>query len=229
MMRKLGILALALFWCFGASAAINPGVINGTVHDSAGVPQMGAVVEILASSAAHAQTVLTDTRGAFTIAGLLPGLYTVKVTAPSFLPTIRESVHLQSGASLLLNVTLNTLFEAIQFVPRHKASASEDDDWRWALRSMANRPILRLADDQPLVVVQRSEDSSEGQLKARVSFIASSDGDSFSGSGVDANFQVEQSIFGTSVPLPPGGRSTANLAMHQSQRRHPRRLLARDA
>ena len=112
---------LALVCCLGASAAVNPGVITGTVHNSAGVPQMGAVVEILANSAARAKTVLTDTQGAFTIAGLLPGLYTVKVTAPSFLPTIRERVHLQSGASLLLNVTLNTLFEAIQLVPRHKA------------------------------------------------------------------------------------------------------------
>jgi hypothetical protein len=196
MMRKFGILVLAFVCCVGASAAVNPGVIAGTVRDSAGVPQMGAVVEILASSAARAQTVLTDTRGAFSIAGLLPGLYTVKVTAPSFLPTIRERVHLQSGASLLLNVTLNTLFEAIQFVPRHKASTDDDDDWRWALRSMANRPILRLADDQPLVVVQRSEDGSEGQLKARVSFIATSDGDSVSGSGVGTDFHVEQSIFG---------------------------------
>ena len=90
MKRKLGILALALICCLGASAAVNPGVIGGTVRDSTGVPQMGAVVEVLANSAAGAQTVLTDTRGVFSIAGLLPGFYTVKVTAPSFLPTIRE-------------------------------------------------------------------------------------------------------------------------------------------
>ena len=201
-MRKLGILALALLWCLGASAAVNPGIITGTVRDSSGVPQMGAVVEVLANSAARAQTVFTDTRGGFAISGLLPGLYTVKVTAPIFLPTIRERVHLQSGASLLLNVTLNTLFEAIQFVPRHKASANEDDDWRWALRSMANRPILRLADDHPLVVVQQGEGPSEGQLKARVSFIASSDGDAVGGSGVDTNFQVSQSIFGKGRSAP---------------------------
>jgi len=198
MTRKLGVLALALLWCLGASAAVNPGVIAGTVRDNAGVPQMGAVVEILANSAARTQTVLTDTRGAFNVAGLLPGLYTVKVTAPSFLPTIRERVRLQSGASLLLNLTLNTLFEAIQLVPRHKVTADTDDDWRWALRSMANRPILRLADDKPLVVVQRGEDSSARELKARVSFISGSDGDAFS--APNTNFQVEQSIFGRSAP-----------------------------
>src|SRR6266568_114298 len=193
MTRKLGILALAFVWCLGASAAVNPGVIAGTVRDTAGVPQMGAVVEVLSNSAARSQTALTDTKGAFALPGLLPGLYTIKVTAPSFLPTIRERVHLQSGASLLLNVTLNTLFEAIQLVPRHKPSADGDDDWRWALRSMANRPILRLAEDKPLVVVQRSEEA-ESQLKARVSFIAGSDGDALS--GTDTNFHIEQSIFG---------------------------------
>jgi hypothetical protein len=202
MTRKLAILALAFLWTLGASAAVNPGTISGTVRDTAGAPQMGAVVEILADSAARTQTVLTDTKGAFNIAGLLPGLYTIKVTAPSFLPTIREHVRLQSGATLLVNVTLNTLFEAIQLVPRRKASAESDDDWRWALRSMANRPILRLADDKPLVVVQNGEDASDGQLKARVSFIAGSDGDPFSSSAMGTNFQVEQSIFGKRSSIP---------------------------
>jgi hypothetical protein len=200
MTRKLGVLAFVLVWCFFASAAVNPGVIAGTVRDNAGVPQMGAVVEILANSAARTQTALTDTKGAFNIAGLLPGLYTIKVTAPSFLPTIREQVHLQSGANLLLNLTLNTLFEAIQLVPRHKTSANSDDDWRWALRSMANRPILRLADDKPLVVVQTSEDASDGELKARVSFMAGGDGDAFS--TPSTNFQVEQSVFGKGRSYP---------------------------
>jgi hypothetical protein len=202
MTRKLGILVLALIWCLGASAAVNPGTISGTVRDTSGAPQIGAVVEVLADSAARAQTILTDAKGTFSASGLLPGLYTIKVTAPSFLPTIRERVHLQSGASLLINVTLNTLFEAIQLVPRHKPSAEADDDWRWALRSMANRPILRLADDKPLVVVQRSEDAADGQLKARVSFIAGSDGDAFSSSALDTNFQVEQSIFGKRSSVP---------------------------
>ncbi len=72
---------------------------------------------------------------------------------------------------------MNTLFEAIQLVPRHRNSADADDDWRWALRSMANRPILRLIGDQPLVVVQRDSDGDEGVLKARVSFLSSTDGD----------------------------------------------------
>jgi len=198
-MRKVGFLALVLAWCLGASAAINPGTISGTVHDSAGAPQAGAVVELLAGPDAHTESAITNEKGVFTVHGLLPGLYTVKVTAPNFLPTIREQVRLQSGASLLLNITLSTLFEAIQLVPKHKDSANDDDDWRWALRSMANRPILRLADDKPLVVVQKTEDANDGQLKARVSFISGSD-DSFG--SMDTNFQVEQSLFGKKSMVP---------------------------
>jgi hypothetical protein len=203
MTRKLAILTLAFVWCFGvASAAVNPGVINGTVRDSTGTPQMGALVEIIASATPHSQTVITDPKGDFSITGLLPGVYTVKVSAASFLPTIREHVRLQSGASVLINVTLNTLFEAIQLVPKRRPVAAGDDDWRWALRSMANRPILRLADDEPLVVVQGSADDSDGQLKARVSFISSSDGDSFTTPGMDANFHIEQSVFGKRNAIP---------------------------
>ncbi len=75
---------------FAARCAIPPGC-----------PRLGAVVEVLANSASQIQTVVTDAKGSFTIAGLLPGIYTVRVTAPSFLPTIRERVRVQSGANLL--------------------------------------------------------------------------------------------------------------------------------
>jgi hypothetical protein len=166
------------------------------VHDSAGAPQPGAKVEILAGPEAKNQAATTDAKGLFAVSGLLPGVYTIKVSAPSFLPTIREQVRLQSGANLLINITLSTLFEAIQLVPRHKGSSATDDDWRWALRSMANRPILRLADDKPLIVVQKSDSDLEGRLKARVSFLSGADGEAFSSGGMDTNFQVEQSMFG---------------------------------
>ena len=193
MTRKLGILTMAMLCSLAASAAISPGAIRGTVRNTAGVPQLGAMVEVLANSADQVKMVVTDAKGSFSVAGLLPGIYTVRVTATSFLPTIRERVRVQPGANLLMNLTMNTLFEAIQMVPHHRNSAEADDDWRWALRSMANRPILRLVGDQPLVVVQRESDGDEGILKARVSFLSSTDGDSTTSSST--NFQVEQSIF----------------------------------
>ena len=55
------------------------------------------------------------------LTGLIPGNYDVHVSAPSFLPTLREDVVLAAGASKVLNITLNTLFEAVA----NAASAEE--------------------------------------------------------------------------------------------------------
>jgi hypothetical protein len=57
-----------------------------------------------------------------------------------------------------------------------------------------------LADDKPLVVVERGENASVGELKARVSFIAGSENDAFS--APSTNFQVEQSVFGKGRSAP---------------------------
>lgn len=194
MTRKLGPILVVLTLAVCASASVNPGKISGYVKNSAGVPQMGAVVEVLTS--ANAQTLYTDSRGFFTTSGLLPGTYLVKVTAPSFLPTIRENVRLESGASLVVNLTLNTLFEAVQILPARARTTEEHDDWKWTLRSASNRPILRVLEDGPLVVVSKSENEGDRVLKARVAFMAGNEGSGFgSAPDMSTNFAVEQSVF----------------------------------
>ena len=124
MFRKLGFLVVVAVmitavahtaWSETASGTIS-GAISGYVRDGSGAPQMGAAVEIL-DSAAQALKVFTDDRGFYSVASLLPGTYSVKVTAPSFLPSLREKIGLRAGAKLMVNVTLTTLFEAIQLVP----------------------------------------------------------------------------------------------------------------
>ena len=193
MFRKLGCLLVVLTFAAGASAAVNPGAISGYVRSSTGTPQMGAIVEVLSSgNPVQAQT---DANGYYSISGLLPGLYAVKVSAPSFLPSIREKINLASGANLVVNVTLNTLFEAIEMLPKKSTSPEDADDWRWTLRSMANRPVLRLDDDGPLVVVSQSERDEDKVLKAKVSFMAGNDGEAYSTPGMATNIQLEQSIF----------------------------------
>ena len=112
MTRMLGWLSTALLLCVCASAGVTPGSISGSVTDSSGIAQMGAMVEMLAVGTGQRVLAYTDAVGHFTFSGLTPGNYDIKVSAPSFLPTVREDVALASGAAKVVNVTLNTLFEA---------------------------------------------------------------------------------------------------------------------
>ena len=198
MTRKVGMLVVMLTLAMSASAGVTPGTISGFVKNSSGVPQMGAAVEVLTSAALQPKTLYTDARGFYSLAGLIPGTYNVKVSAPSFLPSLKEHVSIQPGASVVINVTLNTLFEAIQLVPQRGTNADDQDDWKWTLRSMSNRPILRLHDDGPLVVVSDANNENDRVLKASVSFLAGSDGQGFGGSSdMSTSFNMEQSLFGS--------------------------------
>jgi hypothetical protein len=178
------VVALSIPACAGERS----GAISGYVRDASGTPQMGALVEI-DGSAARTLTVFTDGAGFYSATDLLPGLYSIKVSAPSYLPSLREKVGLQPGSSLHLNITLNTLLNAIRVGPLR--GTADDDDWKWTLRSVANRPVLRVFDDPPAGAEQQDHD-----LKASLSFLAGSSATGYgSGSDVSTGFSVERSIF----------------------------------
>ena len=114
---------------------------------------MGASVEVTRLADGETLRAFTDTKGFFALAGLRSGKYAVRVSAPSFLPSLTQNLAMQSGASMVMHVTLNTLFEAVTMLPERKKPADDQDDWKWTLRSMSNRPILR--------VVERIADGGE--------------------------------------------------------------------
>src|SRR2546421_3327767 len=165
---KLGFLVIVVGSVIPVSAASKPGAISGYVRNSAGAPQMGAAVEVL-GSAFHSFKVFTDENGFYSASGVIPGVYSLKVSAPSFLPALRERVALRAGASVVVNVTLNTLFEAIQIGPMR--GPADDEDWKWVLRSSANRPILRMLPDGTAVTAANSEQNNR-DLKGALSFVA---------------------------------------------------------
>lgn len=172
---------------FSARAAERTGDVSGYVRDASGIPQMGAVVEIV-GTAARTLTVFTDGAGFYSATDLLPGLYTIKVSAASFLPAWRDKVGLRPGVSTHLNITLNTLLNALRVGPLR--GASDDDDWKWTLRSVANRPVLRVFDDPT------GTEKQDHDLKASLSFVAgSAEGGYGSGSDMSTGFSVERSIF----------------------------------
>ncbi len=196
MTRKLGWFVLVV--AFGATISLpaEAAKVSGYVKNTDGVPQMGAAVEILTGAVKTARTVYTNDRGFFAVSDLKPGTYNVKVTAPSFLPTLRENVNLQSNASIVLNLTLNTLFEAISLFPERKKANDDQDDWKWTLRSISSRPVLRVVHGDPLIVAQTHKDA----VRAKLAFVAGSRSAGF-GAGGDYGtaFQVDQSIFTTGM------------------------------
>lgn len=143
-----------------------PASVSGVIRDTQGTPQVGAMVQLLRSDASVVASSFTDLHGHFQIRRIDPGTYQLKAMATSFLPALRENLKVRSNT--VVNLTLTTLFEAAQWLPVQKRPANEDDeDWLWTLRSSANRPLLRMLEDGPLVVME--EGNGRGQpLRARV-------------------------------------------------------------
>jgi hypothetical protein len=191
--RSFGTWTILLGLSLPLWAAEQPGAISGYVRSNAGTPQMGAVVQIL-GAANRNLTVFTDGAGYYTASGLLPGFYSLKVTAPSFLPALREKVGLRPGASLNINVTLSTLLGVMQLGPIRPAK--DDDDWKWTLRSVANRPILRVFDDPNANGVADPAEKQSHSLSGTLSFLAgSAPGGYGTGSDMNTGFTLERSIY----------------------------------
>lgn len=191
-LRNLGTWALLLGLALPVCVAEQPGAISGYVRNYAGTPQMGAVVQIL-GTAHRTLTVFTNAAGYYTATDLLPGLYTLQVTAPSFLPALRERVGLNPGARLNVNVTLSTLLGAMELGPVR--TVPDEDDWKWTLRSVANRPILRVFDDPSASTADPAEKATH-DLNGTISFLAGSAAGGYgSGSDMSTGFTLERSLF----------------------------------
>ena len=175
------ILGSAPIWAASAS-------VSGVVHDSAGVPQIGAEVELLRADFTVVASTFTDSKGRFVISSVFPGHYALKAMDSSFLPSMRENLRLRSGTTVV-NLTLNTLYEVMQWLPVQPRSATaRSDDWDWTLRSTADRPLLRWLEDGPLVVVSDGHGTTP-KLKARI--MATGQAGSFGESGERFSTTVE--------------------------------------
>ncbi len=159
---------LAMLLALGSSPLwAVPVSVSGTVRDSAGVPQIGATVQLLRSDLTVVAITYTDSKGRFVLSSLFPGRYALKAMDSSFLPSMRENLRLRSG-STVVNLTLNTLYEVMQWLPAQPRSANaRSDDWDWTLRSAADRPLLRWLENGPLVVVSDGSGTTP-RLKARL-------------------------------------------------------------
>ena len=177
------LIALGSAPLYGAA----PGSISGVVRDSSGTPQIAAEVQLLRPDLTMIASVYTNSKGQFRIPSVQPGRYAVKALGSSFLPSLREDVRVRT--STIVNLTLNTLYEVMQWLPSEpRAGNAPPDDWKWTLRSAANRPLLRWLEDGPLVVVS---DGAGGSPKLKARLVATGQVGAFGESGERVSAAVE--------------------------------------
>ena len=189
-MRRIHLVLFAALILLGSVPAngASPGSVYGLVRDSAGVPQIGAVVQLLRPDLTVIASVYTNSKGRYAIPSVLPGRYAVKAMGTFFLPSLRENVRVRTSA--VVNLTLNTLYEAMQWLPSEpRAGNAQQDDWAYTLRSAANRPLLRWLEDGPLVVVSDGSGAAP-RLKARL--VATGQEGTFGESGERISAAVEE-------------------------------------
>jgi hypothetical protein len=149
------------------------GTISGVVRDPAGIPQLGATVEILSESPGALLTfqVLTNTEGVFREANLPPGYYTVRVTLAGFLPALERHVQISSTLTTVVRLQLETMFASIEELRRAPLNgSSEPDDWKWVLRSASGmRPVLQWheedSDDSSGIIADMGSSRQLGELE----------------------------------------------------------------
>ncbi len=152
--------------------------IAGVVRDAQGVAQMGALVQVLTANSMTVATAFTDQRGRYSIVNLAPGTYFVRASATLFVPVTRANLQLRTGATAVVNLTLAALYDTASWLPAQRRRADEtSDDWKWTLRSTANRPILRIVEEGTAIEVSSSAADRPRTIRVRaLESIESGDG-----------------------------------------------------
>jgi Carboxypeptidase regulatory-like domain len=170
--------------------AAKAGTVTGEVRDMRGTPQIGALVQLVNADLVVISHTFTDDRGHYSLPDVLPGVYGVKASASLLLPTLRENLHVAPNSKMVVNLTLDTLYEAFRWLPAKPRQVDEPrDDWAWTLRLSANKPLLRMLQDGPLVVVTDGAGQSP-ELKARVTIRGGESG--FGDGGIHHDFEMRR-------------------------------------
>jgi hypothetical protein len=185
-MLSVVLMPLAAHAASGPGAAADKGAgktaslsgIAGVVRDAQGVVQMGALVQVLTANSTTVATAFTDQHGRYSVANLAPGRYLVRASATLFVPVTRANLQLRTGATAVVNLTLAALYDTASWLPAQRRRADEtSDDWKWTLRSTANRPILRMVEEGTMIEVSSSARDNPRTIRVRaLEAIESGDG-----------------------------------------------------
>ncbi|MBE7182733.1 MAG: carboxypeptidase regulatory-like domain-containing protein, partial [Terriglobus roseus] len=187
--------SLAAQTSHGSGGFFPGGSVSGVIVDAEGIPQMGALVQLLFPDATPAATAYTDSNGRYHVSDLRPGRYRVRVSAALFLPAVRQTLQVGANSRAVVNLTLSTLLAPTQWLPStRRTSDTAEDDWMWTLRSSSIRPVLRMDSEgnATLGVSSSSQERSRVQSLGRVAIFANDGG--FAHGGNHEVLTMERSV-----------------------------------
>jgi len=107
---NIGLLAslalLGLLLPLPVTSQVSGGAITGTVTDQSGAIVLNATVVVKNLGTGVSQTVASNASGYYDVPNLVPGEYTVTVSAPGFATVVRSDVDLNVGNQLVINARL---------------------------------------------------------------------------------------------------------------------------
>jgi hypothetical protein len=151
---------------YGQAISTNGGSIQGTISDPTGAAIPGASVTISSPATGFSRTLVTDSAGLYSVGPLIPGNYTITITAPGFRhEVVKTVVNTGTATSGNARLTVGNQSETVEVnagavqVNTEQASVagivtSEQID----TLPINGRNILDIAQIQPGVVLQSGQD-----------------------------------------------------------------------
>ena len=136
---------------------------------------------------------VTDHKGIYSIAAVLPGQYALRAAGSSFIPMVKQNLRVR--ANTIVNLTLNNLYDLMQWAPQpRRVRANAEDDWAWTLRSAQSRPLLRWQEDgEPILIWDGSAETKRGsQSKRKMRVLASAGETRFGSSGQSISVAMQR-------------------------------------
>src|SRR5919108_3747763 len=106
-MRLLIVSLLVLILSLSASAQLPTATVNGTVTDPQGAAVVGAKVVVTSKATGLSRETASGADGRYAVPNLLPGDYTVRVTAPGFTTSEFQNITLEVGRASTVDVRLS--------------------------------------------------------------------------------------------------------------------------
>jgi hypothetical protein len=192
---KIAVLTVMMLTGCLSGWAAPPAAVSGVVRDSQGVAQMGALVQVVGADSSILGTAFTDLRGRYLIANLLPGKYEVRASAALFVPVLHNNLQLRPGTREIVNLTMNAIFDAASWLPAERRKADEPkDDWTWTLRSVTNKPLLRIFDENGDAVLMSSSATEQTRSADRARAGVSSGDGGFGTGGIHNVLQIDRAM-----------------------------------